>query len=111
MKILQNHWLPKKLNFTAITLYPYILLAIDYPTSITSKVLAHEFVHVRQIRQQGFLKFYGMYLWMFIKLYIKFRDRDEAYKSIPVEVEAYSTQATNSLPSNLKVINGVLQEE
>lgn len=110
VKIIQNHWLPKKLNVTAITLYPRIYLSCDYETAINQDVINHEFIHVRQIRQLGWIKFYIVYLYNYITLYLKLKNQNDAYMHIPAEIEAYSLQASIRYPEDVKLVNGILQE-
>lgn len=110
VKVKQNHWLPSFLKVTAITLYPRIYLACSYEDAIANHILNHEFIHVAQIRQTGVVKFYIIYLWNYAKNMIKYRNQDTAYRNIPVEADAYLRQEETPVPSNVQMVNGILQE-
>jgi hypothetical protein len=57
----------------------------------TSKLLAHELVHVLQYRQQGYLLFSFRYLWHYGRGMVRYRLRHRvAYRNIPAEVAAYA---------------------
>lgn len=110
VKAYQNHWLPKMLNVTAITLYPRIYMADTYEDAQKRNILNHEFIHVAQVREQGWIRFYATYLWQYLILFLTYRSQQEAYYHIPAEIEAYSNQATTPVPSNVKLVDGVMQE-
>lgn len=110
VKVIPNHWLPKYLNVKAITLYPRIYLAIDCETAVKQNMIAHEFIHVRQIREQGWIRFYVKYLWDYVKQYRTYKNWDEAYYHIPAEVEAYANQNTTPIPANVKYVGNSLEE-
>lgn len=56
--------LPFTLGIKAITLYPFIFYAKGKRTPC---VEAHEAVHVQQIREMGFLRFYLTYIMLSFK--------------------------------------------
>lgn len=109
VKVIENHWLPKKLNVVAITLYPRIYLAIDYKTAIATDVINHEFIHVRQVREQGWLRFYMTYLFDYAKNCFKY-NKLQAYMRIPAEIEAYAEQSNTPYPNTVQIIDGVMKE-
>ena len=98
------------LKVTGITLYPRIYLSDSYEDAIQNHIVNHEFIHVAQIRAQGVVKFYAIYLWNYAKLFIKFRNQQQAYENIPAEAQAYANQWTTPVPANVKIVNGILQE-
>lgn len=54
----------------------------------------HEIIHVIQARSMGgWLWFYILYIWYWIKLFIRKRNAREAYYAHPFEQEAYEHQA------------------
>ncbi len=93
-KIRYNHWLPKLIRASGITLYPFILIRA-YKVDV-GIVLTHEMIHWGQIQKEGVLKFYFMYnLYWFINIF-KYRfNFDMAYRKIPYEVEAYEKTGQN----------------
>jgi hypothetical protein len=98
IKLKFNHWLPKALGAEAITLYPYIFFACDKATAVADHTINHEWIHVEQVRNIGWLKFYASYLFNYLKLYLKLRDQQKAYEAIPYEAEAFAGQAIFVLP-------------
>ena len=90
MKIreIENAKIPRLLKVRGITLYPFILYA-RIPSSSTR---FHEYVHVEQIKRDGFLKFYFMYAVYFLRSWTRGYPWDESYMQIPYEVEAYAEQ-------------------
>src|SRR3990172_10904692 len=65
LKIIYNHWYPKKFGLGAITLYPYILIA-DKKEDLSPTILKHELIHVEQIRRHGYW-FYATYILKIFK--------------------------------------------
>lgn len=110
VKVRQNHWLPRLLKVTGITLYPRIYLADSYEDAQNNFILNHEFIHVAQIRKQGWVKWYLTYLWNYAKMFAIFRNQNEAYLNIPAEAAAYAGEVTTPYPGNVKLVDGVLQE-
>lgn len=81
-KIIQSkflaYWL---LGVNAIVLYPFVFIYDK-----TDKVmLNHELIHIKQIKEDGIIKFYFKYLWDWVRMGFK-------YRKIPYEVEAYNNQ-------------------
>lgn len=110
VKVYENHWLPKKLGYTAITLYPRIYMADSYGDATLNHVLNHEFIHVAQVREVGFVRFYVKYLLDYAVQLIKYRQTQVAYMHIPAEVAAYAHQNDTPVPANVKLVDGILQE-
>ena len=70
---------PKEENW-AITLYPFIF----YRFFPTFSMRCHEFIHVKQIQEEGFFKFYIKWaFWTF----------RYGYQNNPFELEAYGFQS------------------
>lgn len=95
-----NHWLPKLFGVQAITLYPFIFLAPRLRTpegesvwtpDMTSLVL-HEWVHVRDVRAQGWLRFYAVYVWQYVVGLVKTGSRAKAYHGTDAEKKAYAEE-------------------
>lgn len=74
------------LGVAGMTLGRFILLRRDHVTD--ERLVAHELVHVRQWRELGAARF----LWRYLSAYARGRAgglrHDEAYRAIPLEVEA-----------------------
>jgi hypothetical protein len=89
MKIIEvpNFWFCNLTGYS-ITLFPFIFYC-GFPTT---DIRVHEYTHVSQIREKGWIKFYVSYLWYYSKNLLKYRDSYTAYMQIPYEIEAYSTQ-------------------
>lgn len=54
--------------------------------------LQHELIHSLQMKDLGYLKFYILYLYEWIKLLIKYKNTYQSYKQISFEKEAYTYQ-------------------
>ena len=72
-----------------ITLYPFIF----YIGAASFDVMIHELTHIRQIKEEGVFKFYFKYLSFYLVARYKGFNHENAYLSIPYEVEAYAAQA------------------
>lgn len=80
----------------AWTLGHYILIRARYwsPASHTSALLlAHELVHAAQWEERGALRFLVGYVGGYVRLRLRGMGHDDAYRSLPEEVEAFSVQA------------------
>jgi hypothetical protein len=87
-----NHWLPRLLGIYGITLYPWVLFSVPMWEAINSSLLAHEAIHVRQIRSVGWFYFYWTYFVDYLRARLAGKSDDDAYLSIPYEVEAYADE-------------------
>ena len=77
-------------DYVGLTLGRRVFLAIDVPDDASSKLLAHELVHVRQWYEQGRRRFLVDYVSAFLRHLCSTRSWTEAYRSIPAEQEARS---------------------
>lgn len=75
---------------SGMTIGRFVFLLRDDRRDGTSKLLAHELVHVRQYRQQGYLLFSARYLWHYARGLLRLRSHRRAYRAIPAEIEAYA---------------------
>jgi hypothetical protein len=57
--------------------------------AVTSRLLRHEEVHVRQFRQVGPIRFITSYLVHYVRWRARGYSHSAAYRRIPLEVEAY----------------------
>lgn len=79
-------WLPPWGRFQAITLAPFVILRPGWSES----TLRHELIHIRQVRLQGWWRFYYGYLWEW-----RFGWRligGTSYVNLRAELEAYEHQ-------------------
>lgn len=86
------------LNVSAITVYPFIFFADDREAAMDMHIVAHEYVHVLQVRKLGWLRFYWTYLLQYFRQRFAGRSDFEAYMGVNYEIEAYAEQATQVVP-------------
>ena len=67
----------------------FVLLRTDEPTDGTSRLIAHELIHVRQFRELGRIGFALRYFSAYFRNLARFRRHRRAYFEIPQEQEAY----------------------
>jgi hypothetical protein len=84
-----NSIIPKIFGAQAITLYPFIFY---YDYTPNRALRNHEYIHIKQIRRDGFLKFYLSYILIYLWFRIIGKSHNVAYLSIPYEKEAYKNQ-------------------
>ena len=85
----------------AITLFPFIFIALPKDHADKTKMLAHEFVHIQQVLKSGWIKFYASYLYLYLRQFLKHGTHSMAYYTIPYEVEAYKGQDIVDVPESL----------
>lgn len=76
----------KLFRIEGIVLYPFILFASKFPHEHLDN---HERIHCDQIRRDGIFRFYGSYLWQYFSNRRKGMNKDQAYRAISYEKEAY----------------------
>tara|TARA_R100000005_G_C4925489_1_gene156838 strand:+ start:302 stop:646 length:345 start_codon:yes stop_codon:yes gene_type:complete len=69
----------------AITLFPFIISRKEMSESL----LRHETIHIAQQKELLVILFYILYVWDFIKGYLKYGNKEIAYYQIRFEQEAY----------------------
>ncbi len=79
-------WMPG--SFQGITLGRYIYLTTPELDDGTSRLIAHELVHVQQYADIGIVRFYLRYLGDFVRGLRLQRKWMPAYRDIPAEAEA-----------------------
>lgn len=89
-----NHWLLKILphHYAAITL-PWGVYFRHTEDETPNRVIIHELCHIQQIKRDGALKFYSVYIYEYLKNLIKFKNHYEAYINISYEKEAYNAES------------------
>lgn len=90
MKIIYNKYIPFK-GFVAINLCGYVFVRRDTVLSPDQQriMIAHESVHSRQMKRDGYVLFYARYLYEYIRNLIKYKDSRQAYYAVSYEQEAY----------------------
>ena len=73
------------IDIVAITLYPFIISREE----MSEDLLRHESIHIAQQKELLVVFFYLLYGWDYLKGFIKFRDKELAYRRIRFEQEAY----------------------
>jgi hypothetical protein len=87
-------------------LYPYVLFS-EPRTEVSSTLLQHELIHVRQVRSNGWLRFYAQYLREYFSLRLSGSSGEEAYRNISFEKEAYAFAGQIVLSEAEKVETGL----
>lgn len=100
IKCFYNSWLAKVLNVEAITLYPFIFFSGTRNWELVHDTIAHEYVHILQVRKLGWFRFYASYLWIYFRNRFQGMSADEAYYAVPYEQEAYEKQTTQKVPTD-----------
>lgn len=98
IKLIFNSRFAKLINVGAITLYPFIFFADDKQTALEQHIVAHEYVHVVQIRTLGWWRFYWTYLVEYFKARFAGKNDNDAYYSVSYEVQAYAMQDVIEVP-------------
>lgn len=78
----------KLFKINAIVLFPFVLYQEKNPSE---SIKRHEAVHLRQIKNDGVLKFYLKYFFEYTQGRRKGLSHYEAYRNISYEKEAYDT--------------------
>jgi len=102
VKIRYNSWVPKLVGWNGITLYPFIFMTTPKHKSRKSRLLHHEWIHIMQVREHGFFKFYFSYLVQAFVNVLKYRNLKKAYRNISFEKEAYLKEKKIKLPKRLE---------
>jgi len=76
------------MDVSAMTLFPFIFMHPDDDEHL----VRHESIHIEQQKELWLIGFYILYVYYFMRLYIKHRNWSAAYLRIPFEREAYSYQ-------------------
>lgn len=85
-KIVKKSIIAKTLGVEGIVLYPFIFFSDANPGPV---LINHEMIHISQIKKNGILRFYLLYLKEYFVNRLKGMKHNEAYFSISFEKEAY----------------------
>ncbi len=89
-------------GFRGITFYPFVFLT-DKIDKQNITFINHEKIHIRQQIELLVLPFYIWYLLEFLFLWIKFKNKNKAYRNIVFEKEAYARETDFSYLKNRKL--------
>lgn len=114
MLTIVNRWLPVGRESNAMTVWPLLFVRSNRMKYFTERVKRHEQIHARQQRELTAvgtvlacllltarltwepLLAIGLFYWLYGLFYVigwmRFRNHDDAYSSIPFEQEAYACQ-------------------
>lgn len=82
-----NSYICRALGVNGITLYPFVFIREGAPSA---RLLAHEAIHVDQVRRAGFFRFYASYLLQYLRSRAAGLTHHDAYLNISFEKEAYA---------------------
>lgn len=105
VRLRYGSWLPRVFGSSAVTLYPFIFFTGSQQEAVKSRVMHHEFVHVRQVRSLGWLRFYWRYVVEYVVHRCTGKSHLDAYFALSFERQAYDEQSALELTeSELKEI-------
>lgn len=87
------------LEVDAITLFPFIFFATGREQAKAEHILAHEYIHVLQIKKIGFFSFYCSYWLQYFGFRLAGKDEWDAYLAVTHEAEAYGNQENTEVPA------------
>lgn len=96
MRIVRNNIIPFK-GFKAINLFGVLFVRKD--AMLTSCTLNHEEIHTAQMKEMLYILFY---LWYVIEWIVRLFGKENAYRNISFEREAYSNETYMSYTSKRK---------
>ena len=90
--IIKNSRLPKMLSWFmevgGITLFPFIFIRGEGD----ERLIRHETIHIKQYAETLVIGFLLIYVWDFLCGFAKYKNYDDAYRSIRFEREAYGNE-------------------
>jgi len=89
-----NHFLPKLLNVSGITLGKHVYYRMD-SQYISERLRRHEMVHVEQYKKFGFYRFLYLYVKEYFKYRLKGLNHYQAYIEISFEKDARLKETLN----------------
>ncbi|MBS3099389.1 hypothetical protein J4462_04205 [Candidatus Pacearchaeota archaeon] len=97
-----SHWYPRLWGLKGIVYYPFVLIAVSKKEARKNNLLKHEWIHVKQIRRDGFLYFYFRYFFEFVVGFFRYWNVWKAYRNISYEKEAYAKEGKIRLGRELE---------
>ena len=74
-----------------MALFPFVLLKTRFPNRI---LLNHEWIHLRQQLETGFVLFYAWYFTEYLIRLLRYGNHARAYRNISFEREAFANEST-----------------
>ena len=87
--IVSRYLIPK--GFSGITLFPFIVVS-EHDLKQNTMMINHEKIHIRQQIEMLILPFFIWYGIEFLVKWFLCKDRNQAYKNISFEKEAYANE-------------------
>ena len=84
-----------------MALFPFILVR-DEQLKNDKVIINHEKIHLRQQLELLLVFFYLWYLFEYLILFIKYKNKRKAYENISFEKEAYTNEANMRYLTNRK---------
>src|SRR5699024_5826610 len=81
--------------FLGMTIYPFIFITRE-GLRTDPVLLNHERIHVRQQKELLWLPFFIWYISEFLIRFLFYRNKNQAYRNISFEREAYTYEAQHS---------------
>lgn len=104
VRFLFNSFLPKINNSQAITLYPFVFVAVSKEDAARTYIIAHELIHVKQIRKLGWFKFYFSYFCEFMANLRATKNFWFAYYNVSFEMDAFRREVDKDLAKDVKKV-------
>lgn len=89
MKLIENRFLPFK-GFVCLNFFGIILVRKGWRDAVSEEDVNHERIHTAQMKELGYVPFYALYLLEWV---IRLPLKDNAYRQISFEREAYLYQS------------------
>jgi len=87
--VINKYLIPKK--YRAISFFPFIVIK-DELDKTNLVLINHEKIHLRQQAELFILPFYLLYVLDYLIQFIRFKDKNKAYRNIVFEKEAYANE-------------------
>ena len=101
-RIIYNNIIPVK-DFTALALYPFIFVRSSYKGKLSTVIVNHETIHLRQQTEMLVIFFLIWYSLEYVIRWICYGfNHGKAYKNISFEREAYKNQSNMDYPRTRK---------
>lgn len=91
-------------GFRGLTFFPFVIMS-DKLDKLNRVFINHEKIHIRQQLELLILPFYLWYFIEFFVLWIKFKDKNKAYRNIVFEKEAYRNETNLGYLNKRKLWN------
>nr|WP_296149792.1 hypothetical protein [uncultured Flavobacterium sp.] len=97
--IVSKYLIPK--GFRGLTIFPFVIIR-DFLDSENKVLLNHEKIHIRQQLELLILPFFVLYFLEYLFRLIQYKNKNEAYRNISFEREAYANELNLNYLKNRK---------